>query len=53
MCVAQGEVRRKTEALIELDATAEGLRELYQTSTWGARAVADCSCLLSFYFDLS
>ena len=50
MCVAQGEVRRKTKALIELGATAEGLRELYQTSTWGARAVADCSCLVVFLF---
>lgn len=41
-CVAQDEVRRQTKVIFELEVTAQGLRELHQMSTWGARAVADC-----------
>ena len=42
VCGAQDEVRRQTKVIIELGNTAQGLRELHQMSTWGARAVADC-----------
>ena len=41
--VAQDEARRQTKMIIELEDTAQGLRELYQMSEWGqARAIADC-----------